>query len=99
MARKAGARDVLPRIRREIIKALEQVDELPDNSVADRLQEAFIENPIGFLQAVARFMPQEVQQHIEGQVLLIANVGNTQQPLPVPNSTKTIASSEDCSVL
>ncbi len=72
MPKKAGAKDVLPRIRREIIKTLSNVDELGGGTgVVDRLTDAFIENPIAFLQAAGRYMPQEVQQEIDGTVELV----------------------------
>ena len=89
MPKKAGAKDVLPRIRRELIKTLSNVDELGGGTgVVDRLTDAFIENPIAFLQAAGRYMPQEVHQEIEERVTLVANV-SIPQHLQVPGSTQT----------
>lgn len=71
MPKKAGAKDVLPKIRREIIKTLSNVDKLGGGTgVVDRLTDAFIENPIAFLQAAGRYMPQEVQQEHSGDIKL-----------------------------
>lgn len=101
--RKAGARDVLPKMRRYIIRTLKQVDELDGgDGVVNRLTDAFIENPVAFMQATARFMPQEVHAEIQGKVSLIANIGSTTPQEPEPYSIEMTASSgglEDQSVV